>query len=311
MRLKKQFALLAVIIAVLVIAAFVLILSRHELSLTTDLEWAIGVYSGDSPYHLSPSAAASNPVITRADIVDVNASFVADPFVLRRDSVWYMFYEVFDSLAGRGVIGLSQSGDGLNWEYKGIVLREPFHLSYPYVFKSGGVFYMIPESAEAKSVADTLLHLAPGFGPGVELVLCIQMVAGDLNSALRTYAEAGSPLNSRGGFLLHVAGRKAESRRVLQETVAKARRFVEAGDETATPRFEAAAAMELLGERAEALAWFRKAVESGWREVRWARRDPLLESQRADPAFRELLDDVTRRVEAERLALRNAMKPVT
>ena len=33
------------------------------------------------------------------------------------------------------------------WEYQRIVLTEPFHLSYPYVFSWEGAYYMIPEGS--------------------------------------------------------------------------------------------------------------------------------------------------------------------
>ena len=32
------------------------------------------------------------------------------------------------------------------------MLKEPFHLSYPYVFKHKGTYYMIPESRAAGAV---------------------------------------------------------------------------------------------------------------------------------------------------------------
>jgi len=44
------------------------------------------------------------------------------------------------------------SPDGLNWKYQKIVLDEPYHLSYPYVFQWEGQFYLIPESSEAGAV---------------------------------------------------------------------------------------------------------------------------------------------------------------
>jgi protein kinase/serine/threonine-protein kinase len=155
----------------------------------------------------------------------------------------------------------------------------------------------------ARNAADTLLRLAPGFGPGLDLSICAMMASGNLRSALQVYTDAGSPMNSRGAYLLHAAGRKTESEHVLQETLAKTGRFVDAGDESPTPRFEAAAALELMGRRGEALAWFRKAVDAGWREVRWARQDPLLASVRTDPAFEQLLEEMKRRVDSERQAI--------
>lgn len=109
-------------------------------------EWSVGIYAGDSPLRLSPAAGARNPVITRRDVTDVPALFVADPFMLRHDGLWLMLFEVLNSETGRGEIGLAESADGLAWRYRRIVLAEPFHLSYPYLFESGGEFYMIPET---------------------------------------------------------------------------------------------------------------------------------------------------------------------
>ncbi|HET9363828.1 MAG TPA: hypothetical protein VFP71_02460, partial [Candidatus Angelobacter sp.] len=53
--------------------------------------WSIGIYAGKSPLQLSP--AARNPVISAGDVSDVSARFVADPFMLRVDGLWHMFFE--------------------------------------------------------------------------------------------------------------------------------------------------------------------------------------------------------------------------
>jgi hypothetical protein len=63
-----------------------------------------------------------------------------------------MFFEVLKADTARGEIALAISEDGYRFSYKQIVLREPFHLSYPYVFKWEDQYYMIPESHQASSV---------------------------------------------------------------------------------------------------------------------------------------------------------------
>lgn len=110
--------------------------------------WSIGIYTGDSPYHLSPAAQVPN--LTRANVTDVPATFVADPFMIHTGS-WHMFFEVL-TRSNKGEIGLATSDDGLNWTYNQIVLREAFHLSYPYVFEWQGAHYMIPETLGANAV---------------------------------------------------------------------------------------------------------------------------------------------------------------
>ncbi len=107
--------------------------------------WSIGLYRGDSPLSLRPAPGVSQPVLSAADVSDVAAGLVADPFLLRRGDVWHMFFEVMNAEASRGEIGLATSPDGRRWTYRQIVLREPHHLSYPHVFEWQGEVYMLPE----------------------------------------------------------------------------------------------------------------------------------------------------------------------
>lgn len=122
-----------------------------KLSAQTQI-WSIGIYTGSDPLTLAPAAGATNPVLTGAHVSDARAQFVADPFMLRRSGLWYMFFEVMDRDAGMGAIGLATSQDGLRWTYRQIVLREPFHLSYPHVFEWNGQVYLLPETYMARSV---------------------------------------------------------------------------------------------------------------------------------------------------------------
>jgi hypothetical protein len=125
--------------------------------------WSIGIYSGDSPLGLEPSARVPCPILSRAEVSDVPAAFVADPFMLRTKRAWLLFFEVLNASTGRGEIGLAESADGRRWRYRGIVLREAFHLSYPHVFAWKGRCYMVPETLEAGAVR---LYRADSFPGG-------------------------------------------------------------------------------------------------------------------------------------------------
>ncbi len=114
--------------------------------------WSIGIYTGDSPLRLRSPAEIRNPVLTSRDVSDVPASFVADPFMVIEDGIWYMFFEVMDEETDRGEIALAVSRDGWQWHYRQVVLREPFHLSYPYVFRWEDDYYMIPETLATNSI---------------------------------------------------------------------------------------------------------------------------------------------------------------
>ncbi len=114
--------------------------------------WSIGIYHGPSPVDLHPPDQITNPVLTAANVTDIAADFVADPFMLRTNGVWVMFFEVFNRDTRLGNIGYATSTDAFDWKYGGIVLAEPFSLSYPYVFQWQNDYYMIPEACQTRSV---------------------------------------------------------------------------------------------------------------------------------------------------------------
>lgn len=133
-----------------VIGYLLFLRSRHRIRITQD--WSIGILEGCSPFNVYSPSHVRNPVITAIDVSDVPAKFVADPFMLHSEGTWHMFFEVFNSATNLGEIGLASSPDGYQWTYKQIILREPFHLSYPYVFMANGSYYMIPESYQAGAI---------------------------------------------------------------------------------------------------------------------------------------------------------------
>jgi hypothetical protein len=114
--------------------------------------WSIGIYRGDSPFSLAPAPGVKNPVVTAAHVTDVSASFVADPFMVEAGGTWHLFFEVMNWATNLGQIGLAVSEDAAHWSYRQIVLDEPFHLSYPQVFRWRGEYYMIPETHQAGAV---------------------------------------------------------------------------------------------------------------------------------------------------------------
>lgn len=125
--------------------------------------WSVAVCSLEEPFDGTPLKITSIRHITAEDVTDVPAQFVADPFMLRKDGVWYLFYEVLNGDNGEGDIGLSTSSDGVHWNYNSIVLNEDFHLSYPQVTEHDGEIYMVPESSAAGNVR---LYRATDFPTG-------------------------------------------------------------------------------------------------------------------------------------------------
>ena len=115
-------------------------------------KWSIGMYFGSSPVALAPARRASNPIITAEDVTDVRAGFAADPFMIRVRGFWYLFFELWNSATAKGELAVATSDDGLNWQYQQVVLSEPFHISYPYVFEWAGELFMVPETRRAGEV---------------------------------------------------------------------------------------------------------------------------------------------------------------
>lgn len=117
-----------------------------------DMQWSIGVFEGSDPFHLSEPDGLENPVLTASDVKDIDAAFVADPFLIEADGSYYMFFEAMNLDSNTGDIGCAVSDNGRDWTYRNIVLDEPFHLSYPSVFQWKDAYYMIPESNNDNSV---------------------------------------------------------------------------------------------------------------------------------------------------------------
>jgi hypothetical protein len=115
-------------------------------------EWSIEVLYGSSPFALNASNGSQITAMTGEQVRDTTASFVADPFLVQHEGAWYMFFEALETPSDRGIICAAFSNDGLKWTYAGIVLRENFHLSYPYTFKKGRDYFMVPETAQADAV---------------------------------------------------------------------------------------------------------------------------------------------------------------
>jgi hypothetical protein len=116
--------------------------------------WSIDVYSGSTLTSLTSLTPGNRPAITGHDVTDINASSVADPFLLVWGDDWYLFFEVWNNTTAKGEIAYATSRDGLVWSYGAVILQEPFHLSYQCVFESDGAVYMVPETRQ-----DSAIHL--------------------------------------------------------------------------------------------------------------------------------------------------------
>lgn len=77
--------------------------------------------------------------------------YQADSFLFVKDDVLYLFYEL-QYWDDPGVIAMVKTKDLKSWTEPVVVLKQPFHLSFPYVFEDDGVVYMVPESQESDAI---------------------------------------------------------------------------------------------------------------------------------------------------------------
>ncbi|MBC8366762.1 hypothetical protein H8E52_05060 [bacterium] len=106
-------------------------------------QWVLFFHIGDSP---SPSLWRYKAIMPPKD------RFWADPFVMERDGRWFIFVEDYRYRDKRGRISVIEVDAKGNWTPARVVLEQPFHLSYPFLFEHGGELYMIPESLADRSI---------------------------------------------------------------------------------------------------------------------------------------------------------------
>jgi hypothetical protein len=78
--------------------------------------------------------------------------FWADPFTVRHDGDSYIFYEDASMASGHGHISVMRMASNGTCSPPTSVLERPYHLSYPFVFEWRGDIFLIPESAENRTI---------------------------------------------------------------------------------------------------------------------------------------------------------------
>jgi len=91
--------------------------------------------------------------LSKATVVkNPKGRFLADPFVATYGNQTVMFVEDYHYSTRRGSISAVRISPDGSYEFLSDVIRENFHLSFPYVFEYGSTLYMVPESAQAKAI---------------------------------------------------------------------------------------------------------------------------------------------------------------
>jgi hypothetical protein len=119
----------------------------HFLSKLMDItgfdQWILVVTHSNDIY---PSAEDSHVILPPRD------RFWADPAFVVESGKRYVFFEEFMVREEKGHISVSVLGDDGRLDSPRVVLMRPYHLSYPFVFKYQGSYFMVPESSRNSTI---------------------------------------------------------------------------------------------------------------------------------------------------------------
>lgn len=108
-----------------------------------DMRWSVAFILTDwTTANLSKAMVITSP----------KGRFLADPFVIRYDDQSVIFVEDFHYSTDRGAISAIRLREDGSYEILPDVIKEEFHLSFPYIFNYKNELYMIPESNQSKTI---------------------------------------------------------------------------------------------------------------------------------------------------------------
>ncbi|HEY9151902.1 MAG TPA: hypothetical protein VIN60_03380, partial [Anaerolineales bacterium] len=85
-------------------------------------------------------------------IVPQKDRYWGDPFIVARENQYYVFIEEKMYATGRGRIACLMLDDNGALQSHQVILERPYHLSYPFIFEVRGETYMLPETAQHRTL---------------------------------------------------------------------------------------------------------------------------------------------------------------
>ena len=135
-------------------------------------------------YAVAHSNAPSTSVWRFPEVLPPKDRFWADPFLLYRDGKYYVFFEDFCYATQKGHISYFVLDERGNRTEPKKIIDQPYHLSYPFLFEYQGETYMIPESAQNRTIElYRCLKFPEKWGPAAVLMRNIYAVDATLHQA--------------------------------------------------------------------------------------------------------------------------------
>jgi len=105
-------------------------------------------------FHIAISDKEFETDISKFQIIDNPMNcYLADPFIITKDNVNYIFLENYDIKTNLGQIKAYEIDSGLNLIDHGVVIIGDFHVSFPYLFQYKDEYFMVPETKTQNEVA--------------------------------------------------------------------------------------------------------------------------------------------------------------
>lgn len=103
-------------------------------------------------FHLGESEKLSTSFNEFTRMMPPKTSFWADPFVIEKNGLYYIFIEEFVFTENIGKISVIEMDYQGNYGEPTVVLKTPYHLSYPFLIEENGELYMLPETEENRTI---------------------------------------------------------------------------------------------------------------------------------------------------------------
>lgn len=81
-----------------------------------------------------------------------NGYFWADPFVVYEQGKYFLFVEEYSYKTGLGHLAVLRPDQEGQYRQSEVILKKPYHLSYPFLVKYDGEYFMIPETKSEKVI---------------------------------------------------------------------------------------------------------------------------------------------------------------
>ncbi len=175
---------------------------------------------------------------------------------------------------------------------------------YDYYQDIGNLYLLHGEFKKAFDLAQKVLSVQPENFSALFLAASSQLFQSNYAEAEKYYKKCNAMFSTAAttelGYIFLKTNRKKEAQRML----ARSRSDIESGlqQDNELPEYplELAKVNSIEGNKEEAYKWLQKAIDTGWRDYRYAQIDPLLENLRDDDRFKQMMAYVKAQVEEMR-----------